>query len=493
MRKIRIGNDIRLKLKIEPNTKSGEFDKIDEFDQSSVKQLRCYLINTSYNKPTLDEMHPKPFLRTGFPQFYRPTACNINNAGFSSYHIQPANLCNYDRFEPDFHGFHWWPGYRGFGLHPEHFHDHCPHLQYGMRPKPFCQEIGDCCTCCDEPFIHQSVDRLDPPCSWPYHPANEPYDIYGRPAEDHRHPSICNPIYLADSQVLNEKNTLTCMFPAVQQGLCGTYKLVVVLTVFEQGWGRHNLRTYTVDKGDIFELVDDETGESGNIYINVDSTGKRENLIDSLYTEHETYTIATESEVPVGGLDLYDNVYNIYMTLKDGSLVIYDGKNPNLGQLVFTSGDEEILKVGKDGTLYGLYYTGQEASRQTTVSISDIDGNVHYNFTVIVKKIDSIRIGFDPESDVQLVRMDSANFCDFDTHAVSYTVHNPEDGRYLYLFSQRRIHYVQSLDDNDDLVSQLSSGIRVPIMNAVIKDNRFCYRSVAPILAGKMKFKIVFA
>ena len=484
MRKIRIGNDIRLKLKIEPNTQAG-FDKIDEFDQSSVKQLKCYLINTSYFRPSR-EVGPKPFLKVGFPEFYHPSKCNINNAGFPSYHMRPANLCNYDRFEPDFHDFHWWPGYRGFGLHPEHFHDHCPHLWHGPKPKPSC--CGFNCTC--DPHIgHTYV----PACEQPYFPKNEPYDIYGRPVEDHSHQNPLMPYYLADSQVLNEKNTLTCLFPAVQQMLCGTYKLVVVMTVFEQGWGRHNLRTYTIDKGDIFELVDDETGESGNIYINVDSTGKRENLIDSLYTEHETYTIATESEVPVGGLDLYDNVYNIYMTLKDGSLVIYDGKNPNLGQLVFTSGDEEILKVGKDGTLHGLYYTGQEASRQTTVSISDIDGNVHYNFTVIVKKIDSIRIGFDPESDVQNVRMDSANFCDFDNHVVSYTVNNPEDGRYLYLFSQRRIHYVQSLDDNDDLVSQLSSGIRIPMMNAVIKDNRFCYRSVAPILSGNMKFKIVFA
>lgn len=484
MRKIRIGNDIRLKLKIEPNTQAG-FDKIDEFDQSSVKQLKCYLINTSYFRPSR-EVGPKPFLKVGFPEFYHPSKCNINNAGFPSYHMRPANLCNYDRFEPDFHDFHWWPGYRGFGLHPEHFHDHCPHLWHGPKPKPSC--CGFNCTC--DPHIgHTYV----PACEQPYFPKNEPYDIYGRPVEDHSHQNPLMPYYLADSQVLNEKNTLTCLFPAVQQMLCGTYKLVVVMTVFEQGWGRHNLRTYTIDKGDIFELVDDETGESGNIYINVDSTGKRENLIDSLYTEHETYTIATESEVPVGGLDLYDNVYNIYMTLKDGSLVIYDGKNPNLGQLVFTSGDEEILKVGKDGTLHGLYYTGQEASRQTTVSISDIDGNVHYNFTVIVKKIDSIRIGFDPESDVQNVRMDSTNFCDFDNHVVSYTVNNPEDGRYLYLFSQRRIHYVQSLDDNDDLVSQLSSGIRIPMMNAVIKDNRFCYRSVAPILSGNMKFKIVFA
>jgi len=55
--------------------------------------------------------------------------------------------------------------------------------------------------------------------------------------------------------------------------MCGIYKLVVVLTVFEQGWGRHNLRTYTIDKGDVFELVDDNTGDSEAITINIDDNG----------------------------------------------------------------------------------------------------------------------------------------------------------------------------------------------------------------------------
>jgi hypothetical protein len=111
---------------------------------------------------------------------------------------------------------------------------------------------------------------------------------------DHRHPSPFCPFYLADAQVLPVKNTLTCFFPAVQQGLCGEYKLVVVLTVFEQGWGRHNLRTYTVDKGPVFELVD-EGGESGDIYLDVDDTGASENLIDSIWAEENEYTIATNS------------------------------------------------------------------------------------------------------------------------------------------------------------------------------------------------------
>jgi hypothetical protein len=70
MRKIRIGNDIRLRLSIKPNEQAG-FDKIDEMDMSSIKQLRCYLINTSWNRlPDPDK--PLPFKRVGFPEYYMP-------------------------------------------------------------------------------------------------------------------------------------------------------------------------------------------------------------------------------------------------------------------------------------------------------------------------------------------------------------------------------------------------------------------------------------
>ena len=118
--------------------------------------------------------------------------------------------------------------------------------------------------------------------------------------------------------------------------MCGVYKLVVVLTVFEQGWGRHNLRTYTIDKGDIFELVDDG-GDSGPIVIDIDSTGERENLIDSIRTEHENYRIADDSTLPVGAFDLDDKQYTIYVQLKDDSTVIYNPEDWRYNKLLFES------------------------------------------------------------------------------------------------------------------------------------------------------------
>ena len=486
MRKIRIGNDIRLKLRIEPNTQAG-FDKIDEFDQSSVKQLKCYLINTSYFRPS-KEVGPKPFLKVGFPEFYRPSKCNINNAGFPSYHMRPANLCNYDRFEPDFHDFHWWPGYRGFGLHPEHFHDHCPHLWHGPKPKPSC--CGFNCAC-DPHIEHTHV----PACEQPYFPENEPYDIYGCPVADHSHQNPLMPYYLADSQVLNEKNTLTCLFPAVQQKLCGTYKLVVVMTVFEQGWGRHNLRTYTIDKGDVFELVDDETGESGAVTIDTEdnefASGKRENVYKSIYTDLELYTIASGTITKIGSSDAGGVDYNIYAVLKDGSTVIYNPYDWHFTELKFTSSNPDVVSVDKYGTLTA--HEIDSLKKEVIITVSDIDNNIEYQFTVIVKYMDSIKIGFNLADDIDQMSANNVSMLNYRVKDGKYSVPNPENGRYLWIFSQRRIQYIKSVEDNDEIAAELSSGFRVPMTNAVIKDGYFCYRSAAPILAGNMNIKIKFA
>ena len=104
------------------------------------------------------------------------------------------------------------------------------------------------------------------------------------------------------------------MFPAFDQKLCGTYKLVVVLTVYEKGWGRHNLRTFTLDKGDIFKLVDGndptEGAESGPIYIDVDDKGTKNMEVKSVYTEGiNQFYMNADSTLEIGGRDLNQNIY----------------------------------------------------------------------------------------------------------------------------------------------------------------------------------------
>ena len=455
MRKIRIGNDIRLKLKIEPNTQAG-FDKIDEFDQSSVKQLRCYLINTSLFEPK-EKIGPKPFMRVGFPEFYNPQHHNINCAGFPSYHMMPANLHNYDRFMPDFHSFHWWPGFRGFGLHPEHFHDHCMHIQHGPKPVP---------TCCDCECEHK-CDECE-----------------------------MLPYYLADSEVLAEKNTFSCIFPAKEQIACGIYKLVVVLKVYEEGWGRHNIRTYTIDKGDVFELVNTAEGESGAITIDTDrsdfASGERENVFSTIYLEANSLTVAAGSETKIGSTDANGVDYNIYAIIKDGSTVIYNPYDWHFPSLKFTSSNENYLTVTKSGTLVAKDI--EDVEETVTVSVTDIDGKMEpFIFTVTVKPLDGIKIGFDYADDVAQMTADNSNLLDYRVRDGVYQIPNIYNGAYLWVFSQRRIQYIKGVEGNNEIAAELSSGFRVPMTNAVIKDGYFCYRSAAPILRGDMTIKIKFA
>lgn len=310
MRKIRIGNDIRLILNINTTSTIIEDDgkqyniTVGDLDMTNIKQVRCYLINTT-------KEDRKEFKRVGFPEFYHPTAHNINNAGFPSYHMEPANVWNYDRFLPDFHDFHWWPGFRGFGVRPEHFHDHFGNMLSYRNPD---------------------------------------------------HKKEYNPWYLADTSVLNEKNTISCMFPAMDQVLCGTYKLVVVITVYQKGWGRHNLRTYTIDKGDIFQLVD-EGGESGPITIDVDTKGDdRKNIpeIAGLYTtqfSNECYTLVLGQSLRIGEADINEQSYRIYVKLKDGSTLLYDPADWKYDKLKFESSNTSVT-VDENGTLHARCITG---------------------------------------------------------------------------------------------------------------------------------------
>nr|UWG30425.1 MAG: hypothetical protein [Bacteriophage sp.] len=41
--------------------------------------------------------------------------------------------------------------------------------------------------------------------------------------------------------------------------MCGIYQLIVVVETFVPGWGKRQLKTNTIDYGEIFEIVDKGT------------------------------------------------------------------------------------------------------------------------------------------------------------------------------------------------------------------------------------------
>lgn len=430
MKKIRIGNDIRLKLKI---------NGITHLDQSNIKQVRCYLIDTTFGKDeeAACKKHCRRFTREVFPEFYMPTAYNMHGCCPVAYHVNPANVCNYTHFMPDFHEYHWWPGYKGFGIYPDKFERY-----------------------------HQAWHPV------PHHEHYEAPYVYGpdRPFE---------PWYLAESEVLNELNTISCIFPAKDQVRCGVYKLVVVLTLFEQGWGKYNLRTYTVDKGDVFELVDDYTGESGNITIDVDESGTPDNLIDSIDSECVQYTMIANDRMKVGEHDIYNLPYNLYVKLKDGTTMVFDPYDWRFNKLNFTSSDETILTVDQYGTIYTHDITGDADNVPITIRVySNEDSDVYYEFEVIVKNSNTaLKIGFSTAETIGELDIDDLEYYAWNK-VDDYIVNNDTDGKYLWLLSAREI---------DDIKS---SGFHVPHDRVGVQPPFYYYRSAAAILSGKMKFVI---
>jgi len=55
--------------------------------------------------------------------------------------------------------------------------------------------------------------------------------------------------YLASSRVINDTNTIEMYFPAQDQKDFGEYIVLIVVTVYQPGWGSNNLRTFTINKG----------------------------------------------------------------------------------------------------------------------------------------------------------------------------------------------------------------------------------------------------
>ena len=146
---IRIGNDIKLNLTIISNK---------DFNQANIKQLKCFLINTTLDKCTdgcRDCHWHKRFPREPFPQYYTPTPYALHTCGKPGYFFNPVpSKCEYDLFGRWFHDYHVWPGYNGFGVRPGKFSADPGYIMPLIPAK-------ECC-CCDKDNIflapHKIVD-----------------------------------------------------------------------------------------------------------------------------------------------------------------------------------------------------------------------------------------------------------------------------------------------------------------------------------------------
>lgn len=362
-----------------------------DYDSQNIKQLRCYLINTS--KPECDECKggcpiPRRFPNEPFPQFYTPTPYTLHGCGKPCYHVYPYNSKRrYDAFGCGFHDYHYWDGYRGFGLVPGKFSAD-PGYNMPLLPCGPC----DCKKKCPQ----------------------APTD------------------FLAPYKILEEKNKIEVYFPAQDQFQAGSYKLVVTAVIWESGWGRTNLHTYTMDYGIVFDLVD-EGGESGNITIDVDTNQIEGHQVVGLSMPNTTVAVWSQSILPINMPDVNNNPYRINCTLSSGIIKQYDGDPEKwpYDKLSFESSNPSILSVDERGTLIAAHVE-EDTSVNVQVWNSELPATA-MTFTVIVKPAIKGYVGFSTATDASSVDLETLT--SYDSIYGNKNVTNSIYGAYLWIVS----------------------------------------------------------
>ena len=125
----------------------------------------------------------------------------------------------------------------------------------------------------------------------------------------------CPKEYQSDVRVFD--NYVESYFPAKDQKL-GIFKVVFVAQVYTTGWGMNDLKTITIDKGELFALVDssEESTTDGLIDLTGGQGGDQEGdklIVDKLIFEHQQ-SIDMIDINPGDTLELldYDNSSNRY-------------------------------------------------------------------------------------------------------------------------------------------------------------------------------------
>lgn len=206
--------------------------------------------------------------------------------------------------------------------------------------------------------------------------------------------------YLAPSRLLAEQNKIEAYFPAVDQKLLSEYRVVIVLTLYQAGWGTDNLRTYTIDKGIVFALTSDDRDIDTDTIIDLDvpyvtsiTVPKVLKLEDQSifefnhpdfddvpYTITLHYSNGTEREVTP---DEFDDLF-IAVVHRQSNGAISINKNGSINRDKYKDVDGEITYILKNdmsinatmsvvsvGKWYKIKYT---ANNEIVPSVITIDG-----------------------------------------------------------------------------------------------------------------------
>lgn len=339
----------------------------------------------------------KRFPSEPFPQFYTPSKYTVCGCGKYEYNTMPHyNKCEYAVCSEGFHDYHLWPSYNGFGITPKKF--------------------VDCC----EPTLNDFT---------------APYILE------------------------EDTNKVSAYFPACMQKI-GQYRMVVIITAYEAGWGKSNLHTYTIDYGQMFTITNDQTAISGNVEIDGDTKTIVGSDVQTITISSDTLYLRKGDRIKLGQKDRRDNVYDIHLTLTNGTTIPYRIGVLDNQKLDFIT-DEKYVKIDTEGTIEMIDIP--EESVNLGIFVQNNEG-VSKNITIMPISDDACYVGFDSTIDgSQIDANDDSKFKLFNSPNRPYTVTNPIHGQYLWIVS------------NTPVVS-VSCGIsQIPLVESKVPGFRYAY------------------
>lgn len=420
MTNVRIGNDIRINLTLKGSKRN--------FEQRNIKQIRAYLINTSFK----DFTHFNPcFECRRFPNDPNP---------FNHHDVTPdcIGVCG----EPCYHAHpHCHPHHPHFGLP----HDHCGYV---------CCDHADGAVPCNPAFgegplrpnyghpwhCHDWGHHWHPCCHCPEDTCcHEPFPLHS-----------CNFRYMADCRFIDKSNKIQVYFPAHDQYAPGVYKVVIAVVTFDAGWGCQNLHHYTMDYGELFTLSDE--GIDGDIIIDGDNgtiDGDGGDIVDILI-ESENYYMYPGKMLHLGDEDNKGTKYNIKVVLSNGAVLNYD---PDTFSDVY--GDklnfkvinvvEPAMTVLSDGTICAEN-TIVNRVRNTIMVYANLNKDVSAFYNVWVEGDANVDyFGFAPVRPRSIEAMDAFNRKD---QAFEDYNNTSLDQQELTITRENDLHGIETLESN---------------------------------------------
>lgn len=217
--------------------------------------------------------------------------------------------------------------------------------------------------------------------------------------------------------------------------MCGDYKLVVVVVVYEAGWGRCDLHTYTIDYGTVVTLVDDDSAAQGSITIDVDKDEMEGSDITNLMMTSEDIYIYSGSTIRPNERDYYNNLYEIGVTLFNGNYMTYNPNNwEEFEDLTFSVDDESVATIDNKGKI-----TASNTMQDKTTIVEVRTNNDSTTFKLHVIGSGKNYIGFSDNNSWQLVKNEIDDHTTslveienvFGTHSVTLT----GEDKYLWIVS----------------------------------------------------------